>query len=238
MNATPSAATGPRTDPRLFAAASLLVSYPADDPSSLEERAALAELEVGGPCAEDWERVREALARALRSSTDELRAHYIALFERGGGVSLYETEYGRSRLTSKGSVLADVAGFYRAFGFDLAETAHDMADHLAVELEFYGLLLLKEQLLEEQGDGEGLAIVEDARRKFLRDHLAGLARSALERAPEDTSRLFEAAIHFCGALVREECACLGVELPAPTPLVVVTDEKPEEALCCGSDGLG
>ena len=86
---------------------------------------------------------------------DDLRSEYIDLFDRGRQVnSLYETEYGRERALVKGNELVDIAGFYRAFGFELDGDGErsEMLDHVSVELEFYSLLVLKSALLEDLGD--------------------------------------------------------------------------------------
>ena len=60
----------------------------------------------------------------------------------GRARSLYERV--RSHGMGKGNTLADIGGFYQAFGLTLDRGIHELPDHIAVELEFYGLLLLKQ----------------------------------------------------------------------------------------------
>lgn len=178
-----------------------------------------------------------AMTRALRLPTGltDLQSRYVELFDRGGQrASLYETEYGRMRGMSKGNDLADLAGFYHAFGLTLEETRHEMLDHIAVELEFYAVLLLKQAALLGLGDAEGVSIVEDARKKFLSAHLGGLARGVAQRPEVGTDPIYGPVFTWCGRLVAEECAGLGVEA---APLDFFPDEDARRDMQCGATHL-
>jgi nitrate reductase assembly molybdenum cofactor insertion protein NarJ len=53
----------------------------------------------------------------------------------------------------KATELSDIAGFYRAFGFEMnQEGDRDMVDHISVELEFYSLLMMKYLYLNKAND--------------------------------------------------------------------------------------
>ena len=71
-------------------------------------------------------------------TTDHLQASYLECF--GHTISKecppYETEYGQAHIFEKSQSLADIAGFYQAFGVDLAPDLNDRLDHISVELEF------------------------------------------------------------------------------------------------------
>lgn len=67
-----------------------------------------------------------------------------------------------------GTLLADLTGFYKAFGVASGDM---ILDHLAVECEFMALLLLREAYAESSGNKEMHEIVKDAQKKFIRDHL-------------------------------------------------------------------
>jgi nitrate reductase assembly molybdenum cofactor insertion protein NarJ len=149
---------------------------------------------------------------------DDLRSEYIECFDRAALSPLYEGEYGRQRMVGKTPVLADLAGFYQAFGFEVVDSASapgaETADHLAVELEFVGVLLLKEAALVRLGDSEGVEIVRDARRKFLSDHLGGFARGIVRRSEVARSRFYTAAMGFVSGRVEAQCATFMLDPPA------------------------
>lgn len=211
---------------REFTLASVLASYPdADFELTLGDlSASLLGHEGAG-----------ALASAFGSPNgiDGIRSSYIDLFDRGKDrASLYETEYGRMRGMAKGNDLADIAGFYQAFGFTMAtDDVHEMHDHLAVELEFYAVLLLKQQALAEIGDAEGLEIVEDARRKFVVDHLGRLARAISERREVMDDVLYGPVFAWCWKLVSRECAGWGIEPPL---LDYFGDDELKRDMACGA----
>lgn len=168
----------------------------------------------------------------LRGGVDALQADYLDRFDHGQErVALYETEYGRMRGLSKGKDLADIVGFYRAFGFDLEEGDDaEMPDHLAVELEFYGILLYKSMLLTASGDNTGHEIVEDARRKFLIDHLGGFVRAISQRPGVANDPVYGPLLGWCADLVAEECLGMGA---VPAPLDFFAQDDAGEVANCG-----
>ncbi|HWI65653.1 MAG TPA: molecular chaperone TorD family protein [Symbiobacteriaceae bacterium] len=83
----------------------------------------------------------------------------------------YETEYTASHIWMQTQQMADIAGFYRAFGVDTTETG-DRTDSLTAELEFMYMLCMKEAVAEDAGNAEAIAVCRDAQGKFLKEHLA------------------------------------------------------------------
>ncbi len=218
------ASVAPATVPRSrdFFLASLLVSYPDDEVTSslLAVAEPLREHEGAGPL----------LASLLREGADELRSRHIDLFDQGKGrTSLYETEYGRMAGLGKGNALADIQGFYLAFGFQAGDLGESM-DHAAVELEFHAILLLKELFLAERGDLEGVAIVLDARRKFLADHLGRFLDTVAGRDSVKADPVYGPVFAWCARLVADECAALQVQ---PAPLDFFADPSAEGEVKCG-----
>jgi len=86
----------------------------------------------------------------------------------------YETEYCHwNDATYRSNQLADIAGFYRAFGLEPGEQSRNRQDHIAHELEFIAFLNQKlAWALERQGEREHVEICLDALRKFLQAHAA------------------------------------------------------------------
>lgn len=81
----------------------------------------------------------------------------------------------------KGPVLADIAGFYRAFRFDPSREVAESPDHIAIELSFVAYLGLKEAYAVLRGAEEEAAIVREAASRFLEDHLGRWAAPLAER---------------------------------------------------------
>ncbi|MCL4747521.1 MAG: molecular chaperone TorD family protein [Burkholderiaceae bacterium] len=105
----------------------------------------------------------------------------------------YEAEYGQAHIFQKTHTLADVAGFYRAFGLDLSADCHERVDHAAVELEFMHFLCLKEAYaLANEHPAERLSLCRDAQSKFLREHVCrwsfGFARRLSAKAGDTVYR--------------------------------------------------
>ncbi len=65
--------------------------------------------------------------------------------------------------------MADIAGFYRAFGFDFN---NERPDHICLELEFMRILSLKEAMALQEGNEERLEITLEAEKGFLLSHLS------------------------------------------------------------------
>ncbi len=161
---------------------------------------------------------------------DAARSAYLERFERAaGGNPLHETEYARSKLLAKPTVLADLGGFATAFGFESAGL--DMLDHVAAQLELLGVLTLKEAVLTETGDSEGSEIVRDARGKLLKDHTAPLVRALSARADLRDDATFGPVFAFCAAVIDAECEALGVEAEVLRP---ATDGGEGDHMECGA----
>lgn len=209
---------------RGLALAAALSAYPDDATLSLLDGLPLGSF----PCASGF-----ADALAADGGGAAVRAAYIDLFDRGkGGASPYETEHGRMRGMSKGNDLADLSGFYRAFGLELdPERAHEPHDHVAVELEFYTVLLLKQAHLERLGDQEGCDVVRAARQKFLSTHLAPLALGLAGRPAVRDSALYGPLFAWCGEVLAAECERLGVR---PVPLDYFDDPEAASELSCAT----
>jgi len=113
--------------------------------------------------------------REHKPALEEMQSEYLSVFDMGRKVTPYETEYVREKIGRKPRLLADIAGFYKAFGFEVNTDAknREAIDHISVELEFMLLLYLKLVLAMDDRLQERVEIVKDAIRTFLKDHLAG-----------------------------------------------------------------
>jgi TorA maturation chaperone TorD len=98
----------------------------------------------------------------------------MSVFDTGRKISPYATEYMAEKVSRKPFELADIAGFYKAFGFIVAEDSRnkESLDHISIELEFMAILTWKHEYAKNSNQEENLKIVHDARMAFVSDHLA------------------------------------------------------------------
>jgi len=108
-----------------------------------------------------------------RNSIDRMQSEYLAIFDVGRKISPYETEYITEKISRKPFELADIGGFYTAFGFGVHETRRnkEAPDHISIELEFMAILEWKVEYAREKKENENAEIVRAAKLKFLEDHL-------------------------------------------------------------------
>ena len=159
-----------------------------------------------------------------------------------------EAEYGQAHIFQKTHTLADVAGFYRAFGLDLAADSHERVDHISVELEFMHFLCLKEAYaLAKNHPHEQLALCREAQSKFLRDHVCRWAFGFAHRVCAKASdTLYQGLGQLLAAFLAAELRALGMkpaEVAGPDLIVEEAQALPEEGTsqrssCEISCGLG
>jgi len=127
------------------------------------------------------------------------------------GSQCYETELGLPHEFRQSQEMADIAGFYRAFGFNIGGKVRERPDHLSAELEFMHILALKEAYAAENGVAEHVEICVEAQRKFLQEHLGqwvGLFAESLKQSATDGP--FVALARFGSTLVLADAGRLGV----------------------------
>lgn len=93
---------------------------------------------------------------------------------------------------------------------------------VASSLEYYGLLLIRQAILAQDGDRKGGELLLEARRTHLDEHLGWLALLGTPTWNENRTQVFGPAGAWVRALIDEECARLGVE-----PRAEVEDDQNE-----------
>ncbi len=137
------------------------------------------------------------------------------------GSLFYETEFGLPHEFRQSQEMADIAGFYQAFGFKVGGVLRERPDHLAVELEFMYILALKEAYAASLGQEELVEICLEAQRKFIQDHLGrwiglfsiALARSIAERGGINVSEgAYPKLARLAAGFVSSDAERLGVQI--------------------------
>ena len=188
-----------------------------------------------------------ALARSLRQDvTDALRALAAALegaraetlevayrdrlsHVHSQDCPLYETDHATREVWRQAEVLADLGGFYLAFGL---EGSGERVDHVSVELEFLHVLAYKRAWALERGEPEHAEVCRAAEEAFLRDHVLRWVPDVAERLSvlgEGTP--YAAAAELLGVFLRAESERTGVPIiPVGEPVEPI--QGPEEIALC------
>jgi DMSO reductase family type II enzyme chaperone len=168
-------------------------------------------------------------AATVDADVGDLTAEHVALFQREVRCPPYEGAYGPAHMAGKAALLADVAGFYRAFALEPAAGLPEVEDHMCAELEFMSVLALKEAWAIARGHGEGLEVTLAAQRAFLTDHLgrwtgAFAARLTATAAPG----FYPAVAALLQAWIDADGARLGL---APSPIEGVNEAEAGAFAC-------
>lgn len=152
------------------AAYALLARLLGPDPAGLTDDATISALRTALIATDRSAAARlDELDPDTLPSQQQLAGRWVRWFDLGR-VAPYE---GSNVATTVGGItprLADIAGFYRAFG--MAVTGN-RPDHVVAQLEFLALTVLAEAEATEHGDIERAQIAADATRSFVRDHIGG-----------------------------------------------------------------
>lgn len=182
----------------------------------------------------------EDVRRAIRAFTEILAGSGLHEVERawqgafgltdGGPLSLCESEYGMAHIFQKSGTLADICGFYRAFGLERAAGA-ERPDHLCVEFEFLAFLASKQAHALRENKSDPAEIARAAERMFLSEHTGKFCIGLFKRMAEHGG--FYASVASLGiALVEWSFALHGIT--QPDQLALTSPGAPEEPMSCGA----
>jgi TorA maturation chaperone TorD len=177
--------------------------------------------------------------RHLPRSPTTLNAIYELVFGllASGPCPPYATEFIAEKLVfQRSNALADIAGYYHAFGVETSPENPERPDHIVLQLEFMALLIDLELRAAASGSDQGIARAEvcrAAQHDFLRDHLAWWTPAFARLLEFQQPGGFYAAVgQVLAAFIPAERALLNVPAPsgAPRPSRV---EHPEACSGCG-----
>ncbi len=171
---------------------------------------------------------RQARAVSLDSWADE----YWRLFDCSIACPINQASYVRR---DKGAILGDLAGFYKAFGWQYSTSTGERPDHLLCQLEFVGLLFA---MSSHAASDEQREIVDDALGKFANLHMHDWLPSFCWQLCESTHLPFFGAVGTWLVMLwdalTEVCQWPADQRPAENLLPVVDAENPYE---CAAGGL-
>jgi nitrate reductase delta subunit len=150
----------------------------------------------------------------------------------------YELEYGQAEVFQQSQRLADIAGFYAAFGFETAGLVAERPDHVVAQWEFLFVLALREAQALADDRLEDAASCHTAQRLFLKDHAATWMPAFFERIRRaEPPAFFLTAAKVADRVLGEWCAALAVPMGARwIELRPISDE--DSTITCGAPGEG
>jgi TorA maturation chaperone TorD len=158
----------------------------------------------------------------------------------------YETEFCPQTFSVyRSHQLADVAGYYRAFGLEPAKKNPERQDHIVLELEFMAWLIAKTLYASENEQAENTRLCGEAQVSFFEDHLAWWVPAfalALRRKADGIGEERELTLppkshlgavgSFLGAFVPAERAVLGISPPATAAMPSAMEEDSADCEGC------
>ncbi|MFQ5591545.1 MAG: molecular chaperone [Phycisphaerae bacterium] len=168
-----------------------------------------------------------------------LQVQFAGLFGHAvrGACPPYELEFGKSEVIQRASELADICGFYAAFGMELTGGISERADHVSVEAEFLAALCGKEACGIEGEHSELIEAACGAQRQFLNSHLGQWLPAFAQRVTDSEPCDFYTRLSgFATAFVRYECERAGVPLGSPYLDLRPSDPAQEASQSCGLPG--
>lgn len=176
-----------------------------------------------------------AVEKEMPSLTfSDLEGEYNRIFSMGQICPHNETEYSSSHVFMKGTDMADIAGFYNAFGFRMSDKEKALVDFIGTELEFMHVATFKEHHALEKGEEGHAEVCREAEGKFLKGHL-GTWVNAFSKVLSATTHL--EFFRTLGKLLEEFVTFDGKHLGvAPFQVVSVPAFNPSpvaDAFTCG-----
>jgi len=191
--------------------------------------------ELQGLSREVIPEVADGLAELAHTVPPGLSGLYHSCLGPTGPCRDCETDFDLRGVAGKGTILSDIAAFYKAFRFEPLADPPLSPDHVSRQLGFLGYLALKTSLAMHQGEDEHVATCQDAETKFVREHLGRWVRRFCKRVQDTAGSDF-----YADAAALAERALMALEpdrLAPPTgtefSLPVV---EPDE--CAGPAGWG
>ena len=154
---------------------------------------------------------------------------HMRFFTLKSSCSPYETDYYRSFLAVfSAEDMADVAGFYRAFGMDFNL---ERPDYIATELEFMHLAAMREAEALYRHESEKAALCRQIEKKFLEEHLGRWVSAFSEALASTDSRFYRSVAAILDIWIDCDCLHFDVSPQKVTPFYMSMEEEVPSQLC-------
>ena len=194
---------------------------------------------VSGPLPDGVRRALDECAAALEDRTpEELESAYRGVFSHVHSVDvpMFETDYTARDVWRQSRELADLGGFYRAFGM---EEADERQDGVSIELEFLHLVSYKAAWAIVQADREHAETCRIALEGFLADHaLKWIPGFAARVSILGTGGPYAAVGHLTRVFLAAEAERFGLPIEEevrPLEPISLAQVAAEEAALCEVD---
>jgi TorA maturation chaperone TorD len=176
--------------------------------------------------------VRELSSALSVTEWSELAADHATLFAGKVRVAPAEGSYELDPFR-QGRQMADIAGFYAAFGAEPHGPASERPDHVGCELEFLSFLELRRSSASDEEDLDAASLADEIEASFLTDHAGRwLPRFFADVESEAGTPAVRAFARLGAHMVADELARRGIqpsEMPAHRPRLAVD----ADAFDCG-----
>jgi DMSO reductase family type II enzyme chaperone len=225
----------PRARGAVYALLARAFAYP--EPAHL---AAIREIGTALPAVREPRYAAAVTLAAATPAPEVLVTAFVRLFTHGVSrdCPTFETAYTARDAFQQAQQMADIAGFYRAFGVRHAPGG-ERPDHISAELEFMYFLTLKEAYAREVLGGPRVHQCRRAQALFLRDHLACWAPAFGRRvALLDPEGWYGRAGRLLVDWVEAECEALRVQPALTVAGPRLPWPEPDDGTCGTADTDG
>ena len=181
-----------------------------------------------------------AITEALDlTGVEDLQLEHNHLFLGQVLCSPHETEYERDTF-SKASQLADIAGFYNAWGLQTSDVRRTMPDFIGTELEFLAMVTRREAYAMLRGWANRRKLARESVQAFMQTHPGRWVNAFAADLREVTSESPAGSFYSAIARLLEQFVVMDIAAAGVMPAVLgmrMPRSEDEEAMLCIEDEL-
>ena len=167
--------------------------------------------------------------KKLAGDGELIMDEHMRFFTLKSSCSPYETDYYRSFLAVfSAEDMADIAGFYRAFGMDFNL---ERPDYIATELEFMHLAAMREAEALYRHESEKAALCRQIEKKFLEEHLGRWVSAFSEALASTDSHFYSSVAAILDIWIDGDCLQFDLSPQKVTPFYMSMEEEEPSRLC-------